>query len=39
MTESVECVGLSRRSFIRRVGVTVGGLVVASSPILWQQAA
>src|SRR5580658_10824771 len=39
MTESVDRVGLSRRSFIGGVGVTVGGLVVASSPVLWQQAA
>jgi hypothetical protein len=39
MTEIVERAGLSRRSFIGGVGVTVGGLVVASSPVLWQQAA
>ena len=39
MTESMERVGLSRRSFIGGIGVTVGGLVVASSPVLWQQAA
>jgi phosphodiesterase/alkaline phosphatase D-like protein len=39
MTESMERVGLSRRSFIGGVGVTAGGLVVASSPLLWQQAA
>jgi hypothetical protein len=38
MTESMERAGLSRRSFIGGVGVTVGGLVVASSPVLWQQA-
>jgi hypothetical protein len=35
----MERVGLSRRSFIGGIGVTVGGLVVASSPVLWQQAA
>jgi len=35
----MERVGLSRRSFIGGVGVTVGGLVVASSPVFWQQAA
>ena len=39
MTESMERVGLSRRSFIGGIGVTVGGLVVAGSPVLWQQAA
>ena len=39
MTESMEHAGLSRRSFIGGVGVTAGGLVVASSPVLWQQAA
>ena len=39
MTESMERAGLSRRSFIGGIGVTVGGLVVASSPVLWQQAA
>ena len=38
MTESMERVGLSRRSFIGGVGVTVGGLVVGG-PMLWQQAA
>jgi phosphodiesterase/alkaline phosphatase D-like protein len=39
MTESMERAGLSRRSFMGGIGVTVGGLVVASSPVLWQQAA
>src|ERR1700722_14515141 len=39
MTESTERVRLSRRSFIGGIGVTVGGLVGASSPVLWQQAA
>jgi hypothetical protein len=39
MTESLEQAGLSRRSFIGGVGVTAGGLLVASSPVLWQQAA
>jgi Purple acid Phosphatase, N-terminal domain/Calcineurin-like phosphoesterase len=39
MTQSMERAGISRRSFIGGVGVTAGGLVVASSPVLWQQAA
>ena len=40
MTESVEHAGVSRRSFLGGVGVTVGGLIVASSsPVFWQQAA
>jgi hypothetical protein len=39
MTQSMECAGMSRRSFIGGVGVTAGGLLVASSPVLWQQAA
>ena len=39
MTESMERVGVSRRSFIGGIGITAGGLVVASSPVLWQQAA
>jgi len=39
MTESLERTGVSRRSFMGGVGVTVGGLVVASGPVLWQQAA
>ncbi len=39
MTESMERAGLSRRSFIGGVGITAGGLLVASSPVLWQQAA
>jgi hypothetical protein len=39
MTQSMERAGLSRRSFIGAVGVTAGGLFVASSPVLWQQAA
>jgi hypothetical protein len=30
---------LSRRSFLGGVGVTAGGLVVASGPVFWQQAA
>jgi purple acid phosphatase-like protein/calcineurin-like phosphoesterase family protein len=39
MTEIIERAGLSRRSFIGGVGITAGGLVVASSPLLWQQSA
>jgi Purple acid Phosphatase, N-terminal domain len=39
MTESMERTGVSRRSFIGGVGVTVGGLVIASGPVFWQQAA
>jgi purple acid phosphatase-like protein/calcineurin-like phosphoesterase family protein len=39
MTEIIERAGLSRRSFIGGVGVTAGGLFVAGSPLLWQQAA
>lgn len=39
MTESMERAGVSRRSFIGGVGVTAGGLAVAGSPVLWQQAA
>ena len=39
MTESMERAGVSRRSFIGGVGVTVGGLAIASGPVLWQQAA
>jgi hypothetical protein len=39
MTESLERTGVSRRSFIGGVGVTVSGLVVASGPVFWQQAA
>ncbi len=39
MTEIMERAGLSRRSFIGGVGVTAGGLLVAGSPLLWQQAA
>jgi hypothetical protein len=39
MTEIMERAGISRRSFIGGVGVTAGGLLVASSPVLWQQAA
>src|ERR1700691_317563 len=39
MTQSMERAGVSRRSFIGGIGVTVGGLVVASGPVLWQQAA
>jgi hypothetical protein len=35
----MEHAGVSRRSFIGGVGVTAGGLLVASSPVLWQQAA
>lgn len=30
---------VSRRSFLGGVGVTAGGLIVASSPVFWQQAA
>src|SRR5580692_10871736 len=39
MTESMERARVSRRSFLGGVGVTVGGLMVASGPVLWQQAA
>lgn len=39
MTESMERTGVSRRSFLGGVGVTAGGLMVASGPVLWQQAA
>src|SRR5580698_1643867 len=39
MTEIIEKARVSRRSFIGGVGVTAGGLVVASGPVLWQQAA
>jgi len=39
MTEIMERAGVSRRSFIGGVGVTAGGVLVASSPVLWQQAA
>jgi Purple acid Phosphatase, N-terminal domain/Calcineurin-like phosphoesterase len=39
MTQSMERAGLSRRSFIGGVGITAGGILVASSPVLWQQAA
>src|ERR1700691_4271019 len=39
MTQSMERAGVSRRSFIGGVGVTAGVLLVASSPLLWQQAA
>ncbi len=39
MTEITERVGVSRRSFIGGIGITAGGLLVASSPVLWQQAA
>ena len=39
MTQSMERAGVSRRSFIGGVGITAGGLLVASSPVLWQQAA
>jgi hypothetical protein len=39
MTEITERAGVSRRSFLGGVGVTAGGLVVASGPVLWQQAA
>jgi Purple acid Phosphatase, N-terminal domain/Calcineurin-like phosphoesterase len=39
MSQSMERAGISRRSFIGGVGVTAGGLLVASSPVLWQQAA
>jgi hypothetical protein len=38
MTESIERIGVSRRSFIGGVGVTATGLAVAS-PVFWQQAA
>src|ERR1700753_915971 len=39
MTESSERVVVSRRSSIGGVGVTAGGVVLASGPVLWQQAA
>ena len=39
MTESMERAGVSRRSFIGGVGVTAGGLMVASGPVFWQQSA
>ena len=39
MTQSMERAGVSRRSFIGGVGITAGGLMVASGPVLWQQAA
>ena len=39
MTQSTERAGVSRRSFIGGVGITAGGLLVAGSPVLWQQAA
>jgi hypothetical protein len=39
MTQSMERAGFSRRSFIGGVGITAGGLLVASSPVIWQQAA
>src|ERR1700744_2423166 len=39
MTQSLEHASLSRRSFIGGVGVTAGGLMVASGPVLWQAAA
>jgi hypothetical protein len=39
VTESIEHTGISRRSFLGGVGITAGGLMVASGPVLWQQAA
>jgi Purple acid Phosphatase, N-terminal domain/Calcineurin-like phosphoesterase len=39
MTEIMERAGISRRSFIGGVGVTAGGLLVAGSPVLWEQVA
>src|ERR1700723_974755 len=39
MTESIDRTGVSRRSFLGGVGVTVGGLGVVGGPVLWQQAA
>ena len=39
MTESMERVGVSRRGFLGGVGVTAGGLMVASGPVFWEQAA
>lgn len=39
MTDSAQPSTVSRRSFLGGVGVTAGGLVVASSPLFWQQAA
>jgi hypothetical protein len=38
MTQSMERAGISHRSFIGTVDVTAGGLLVARSPVLWQQA-
>ena len=39
MTESMERAGVSRRGFLGGVGVTAGGLMVASGPVFWEQAA
>jgi Purple acid Phosphatase, N-terminal domain/Calcineurin-like phosphoesterase len=39
MTQSMERAGVSRRSFIGGIGITASGLLVGSSPVLWQQAA
>jgi hypothetical protein len=39
MTESMERTRVSRRSVLGGIGVTAGGLMVASGPVLWQQAA
>ena len=39
MTESMERTGVSRRGFLGGVGVTAGGLMVASGPVFWEQAA
>lgn len=39
MTESMDRARVSRRSFLGGVGITAGGLMVASGPALWQQAA
>src|SRR6201986_5556014 len=39
MTETTERAGISRRQFVGGIGVTAGGLMVASGPVLWQQAA
>ena len=36
MTESMERARVSRRSVLGGIGVTAGGLMVASGPVLWQ---
>ena len=39
MTDRAQAPAVSRRSFLGGVGVTAGGLLAASSPVFWQQAA